>query len=106
VCGRVEKGGSVGGKGEGVGEGFCWETARVVFGRLVGIDKGGCEVTLEVKSGDGGLFEVDFGLPEGFGEDLFEELVDYLDSHVRVVLLDNTVVKIVRDERRETWKEE
>lgn len=87
-------------------QGFKWIVARVVSGRLICIDKGSWEVTLQVRGGDGVQFEEDFGLPGGFGEDLFEELVDFLDSDVRVVLLDNTVVKIVRSESPEVWREE
>jgi hypothetical protein len=98
--------GGVGNASEEDGLGFGWVVARVVCGRLVCVDRGAGEVTLEVRGGDGVLFEEDFGLPLGFGEDLFEEFVDFLDKDVRVVLLDNTVIKIVRDESREVWKEE
>jgi len=82
-----------------------WETARVVFGRLIGINKGASEITLEIEREDSGWFEEDYDLPEDFAEDQFEELVDYLDLGVRVTLLDNTVVKIVRSERQAVWEE-
>jgi len=85
-------------EGDRTGEGFSWETARVVFGRLIGIDKDSYEITLEV-AGEDGHFEVDYSLPEDFEDDLFEELLDCLDSAVKVVLLDNTVIRLARSER-------
>lgn len=85
--------------------GLSWETAHVVFGRLIGINKSASEITLEIEGEDGGWFEEDYDLPEDFAEDQFEELVDYLDLGVRVTLLDNTVVKIVRGERQAVWGE-
>jgi phosphopantothenoylcysteine synthetase/decarboxylase len=72
-----------------------WETARVVFGRLVGINKNANEITIETEGEDGEWFEEDYDLPEDFAKDQFEELIDYLDLDVRVVLLDSTVIKIV-----------
>lgn len=76
-----------------------WETARVVFGRLIGINKNANEITIETKGEDGEWFEEDYDLLEDFAEDQFEELLDYLDFDVRVVLLDSTVIKIVCGER-------
>ncbi len=84
-------------------KGLSWETARVVFGRLIGIDKNANEVTVETRGEDGGWFEEDYDLPEDFAEGQFEELVDYLDLGIRVVLLDNIVVRIVRNERQTVW---
>lgn len=78
-----------------------WKTARVVFGRPVGIGKNSDEITIETGGEDGERFEEDYDLPEDFAEDHFEELVDYLDWGVRVVLLDNMNVKILRSERQE-----
>lgn len=86
--------------------GLSWETARVVSGRLVGINKRANEITVEAEGGDGELSEEDYGLLEEFGEDQFEELVGYLDLPVRVVLLDDTVVKIGLSERLGVWAEE
>ena len=76
-----------------------WETARVVFGRLIGINKNANEITIETKGEDGEWFEEDYDLLEDFAEDQFEELLDYLDLDVRVILLDSTVIKIVCGER-------
>lgn len=78
-----------------------WETARVVIGRLVGIDKNANEITIETKGEDGEWLEEDYDLPEDFANDQFEELLDYLDLDVRVILLDSTVIKIVRGGRLE-----
>ncbi len=78
---------------------LAWETARVVFGRLIGINKNANEITLETKGEDGEWFEGDYDLPEDFAQDQFEELLDYLDLDVRVILLDSTVIKIVCGER-------
>jgi len=72
-----------------------WEMARVVFGRLVGINKNANEITIETEGEDGEWFEEDYDLPEDFAKDQFEELIDYLDLDVRVILLDSTVIKIV-----------
>ncbi len=85
--------------------GLPWETARVVSGRLIGINKSASEITLEIEDEDGEWFVEDYDLPEDFAESQFEELVDYLDLGVRVTLLDNTVVKIVRGERQAVWGE-
>jgi len=71
-----------------------WETARVVSGRLIGINKNTNEITIEIKGEDSEWFEEDYDLPEDFEEDQFEELLDYLDLDVRVTLLDSTVIKI------------
>ncbi|MCZ2856197.1 MAG: hypothetical protein O2U62_03795 [Candidatus Bathyarchaeota archaeon] len=76
-----------------------WETARVVFGRLIGINKNASEITIETKGDDDEWFEEDYDLPRDFPQDQFEELIDYLDLDIRVVLLDSTVVKIVRGGR-------
>lgn len=76
-----------------------WETARVVSGRLIGIDKNANEITIETRGEEGEWFEEDYDLPEDFEQDQFEELLDYLDLDVRVVLLDSTVIKIARGER-------
>ncbi len=84
-------------------KGLSWETARVVFGRLIGIDKNANEVTVETRGEDGELFEEDYDLLGDFDEGQFEELVDYLDLDIRVVLLDNIVVRIVRNERQTVW---
>jgi hypothetical protein len=85
--------------------GLSWDMAHVVFGRLIGINKSTSEITLEIQGEDGEWFEEDYDLPRDFGEDHFEELLDYLDLGVRVMLLDDTVVKIVRGERRAVWGE-
>ncbi|MFQ6087020.1 MAG: hypothetical protein ACE5OV_03260 [Candidatus Bathyarchaeia archaeon] len=76
-----------------------WETARVVSGRLIGINKSANEITVETKGEDGEWLEEDYELPEDFEKDQFEELLDYLDLDVRVILLDSTVIKIVRGGR-------
>ncbi len=76
-----------------------WETARVVSGRLIGINKNASEITIETEGEDGEWFEEDYDLPEDFAQDQFEELLDYLDLDVRVILLDSTVIKIVCGER-------
>ncbi|MFQ6073799.1 MAG: hypothetical protein ACE5KC_01135 [Candidatus Bathyarchaeia archaeon] len=76
-----------------------WETARVVSGRLIGISKSANEITIETEGEDGELFEEDYELPEDFAKDQFDELLDYLNLDVRLILLDSTVIKIVRDER-------
>lgn len=76
-----------------------WETARVVFGRLIGINKNASEITIETKGDDDEWFEEDYDLPRDFPQDQFEELIEYLDLDIRVVLLDSTVVKIVRGGR-------
>lgn len=76
-----------------------WETARVVSGRLIGINKNANEITIENEDEDGESFEEDYILPEDFAKDQFDELLDYLDLDVRVILLDNTVIKIARGER-------
>lgn len=88
---------------QGEEKGLSWETARVVFGRLIGIDKNANEVTVETRGEDGELFEEDYDLLGDFDGDQFEELVDYLDLDIRVVLLDNIVVRIVRNERQTVW---
>lgn len=72
-----------------------WETARVVSGRLIGINKNASEITIETEGEDGERFEQDYDLPEDFAKDQFEELLDYLDLDIRVILLDSTVIKIV-----------
>lgn len=72
-----------------------WETARVVSGRLIGINKNASEITIETEGEDGEWFEQDYDLPEDFAKDQFEELLDYLDLDIRVILLDSTVIKIV-----------
>lgn len=72
-----------------------WETARVVSGRLIGINKNASEITIETEGEDGEWFEEDYDLPEDFAKDQFEELLDYLDLDIRVILLDSTVIKIV-----------
>jgi len=77
-------------------EGLSWVSARVVFGRLVGIDRVNGELTLQVRDEEGEWLEEDFELPEDFEDSFFEDLVDFLDSTVRVVLLDNTVIRIAR----------
>ncbi len=69
--------------------------ARVISGRLIGISRSAKEITIETEGEDGECFEEDYDLPEDFEEDQFEDLLDYLDLDVRVVLLDNTVMKIV-----------
>ncbi|MGD8506417.1 MAG: hypothetical protein PVF15_07115 [Candidatus Bathyarchaeota archaeon] len=74
-----------------------WETARVVSGRLIGINKNANEITIETESEDDELFKEDYDLPEDFEKEQFEELLEYLDLNVRVVLLDSTVIKIVCD---------
>lgn len=74
-----------------------WETARVVSGRLIGINKNANEITVEIESEDDELFKEDYDLPEDFDKEQFEELLEYLDLNVRVVLLDSTVMKIVCD---------
>ena len=74
-----------------------WETARVVSGRLIGISKNANEITVEIGSEDDELFKEDYDLPEDFEKEQFEELLEYLDLNVRVVLLDSTVIKIVCD---------
>lgn len=74
-----------------------WETARVVSGRLVGINKSAKDITIEIKGEDGECFDEDYDLPEDFTKDQFEELLDYLDLDVRIIMLDSTVVKIVCD---------
>lgn len=76
-----------------------WETARVVFGRLIGINKNTNEITIQIEGEDGEWFEEDYILPEDFAKDQFEELLDYLDLDIRVLLLDSTVIKIVHGER-------
>lgn len=76
-----------------------WEMARVVSGRLIGINKNANEIIVETKGEDDELFEEDYDLPEDFEKDQFEELLDYLDLDVRVILLDNTVIKIVCSEQ-------
>ncbi len=80
-------------------EKLSWETARVVFGRLIGINKNASEITIETKGDDDEWFAEDYDLPRDFPQDQFEELIDYLDLDIRVVLLDSTVVKIVRGGR-------
>ena len=76
-----------------------WETARVVSGKLVGINKNANEITIETESEDGEWFEEDYELPVEFAKEQFEDLLDYLDSDVRIILLDSTVIKIARGER-------
>jgi hypothetical protein len=78
------------------GERLSWVSARVVFGRLMGIDRVNGELTLQVRDEEGEWLEEDFDLPEDFEDSFFEDLVDFLDSTVRVVLLDNTVIRIAR----------
>jgi len=73
-----------------------WETARVISCRLIGINKNASEITIETEGEDGEWFEEDYDLPEDFEKDHFEELLDYLDLDIRVILLDSTVMKIVR----------
>ncbi len=73
--------------------------ARVVSGRLIGINKNANEIIIETKGEDGELFEEEYDLPEDFEKDQFEEILDYLDLDVRVILLDNTVIKIVCSEQ-------
>ncbi len=76
-----------------------WETARVVSGKLIGINKNTNEITIETKGEDGEWFVEDYELPEDFEQDQFEELLDYLDLGIRVVLLDGIVIRIVNGER-------
>lgn len=76
--------------------GLSWVAARVVFGRLIEIDKSANEITVVFEDEDGERFEEDYDLPEQFEEKQFEELLDYLDLNVRVTLLDNTVIRIAR----------
>jgi len=75
-----------------------WETARVVSGKLIGINKNTNEITIETKGEDDERFEEDYELPADFEHDQFEELLDYLDFNIRVVLLDSTVIKVINGE--------
>jgi hypothetical protein len=81
------------------GERLSWLSARVVFGRLIGIDRVSGELTLQVKDEEDEWLEEDFDLPEDFEDDFFEDLVDFLDTTVRVVLLDNTIIRIARKQQ-------
>ena len=83
------------------GNGLSWETARVVSGTLIGISKNANEITIKTNSEEDEDFDEDYELPEDFSKDQFDELLDYLNLDVRVVLLDNTVMKIVCGERLE-----
>lgn len=76
-----------------------WVSARVVLGRMIGIDRVSGEITLEVMDEEGELLQEDFDLIGDFEENVFEDLLDFLDSPVRVVLLDNIVIKIVRNQQ-------
>jgi hypothetical protein len=76
-----------------------WVSARVVLGRMIGIDRVSGEITLEVMDEEGELLQEDFDLLGDFEDNVFEDLLDFLDSPVRVVLLDNIVIKIVRNQQ-------
>jgi hypothetical protein len=76
-----------------------WVSARVVLGRMIGIDRVSGEITLEVMDEEGEPLQEDFDLLGDFEENVFEDLLDFLDSPVRVVLLDNIVIKIVRNQQ-------
>ena len=67
-----------------------WTSARLVFGRLIAIDKGQSQLTLEYKDGDEWITEA---FTTDWTEDEYEDALEDLGSDITLKVIDHEAIE-------------